>query len=184
MRARELGLDLGERDAARLAARPADDRADRRLSAISRSRSSVDGGERGLDRLLAELLGAMRHALVEQLARVGFVRRSPRRAHARALRDRASVKVGSCGAPISRIEPHRQSGLRHVLLGLAAPCTRRNGRSRRPAPRWRGRRGCLRPDDRALPTPPEAITGTGRRRRPRGSARCRSRSWCRRGPSR
>ncbi len=30
-----------------------------------------DRRERGLDRLLAELLGAMRHALVEQLARIG-----------------------------------------------------------------------------------------------------------------
>ena len=41
--------------------------------------------------------------------------------------------------------------------------TCRNGRSRRQAPRSHGRRGCLRPDGRALPTPPEAITGIAHR---------------------
>ena len=43
-------------------------------SAINRSRSSLDRGDHGLDRLLAELLGAMRHAPVDELARIGDVR--------------------------------------------------------------------------------------------------------------
>ena len=67
-----------------------------------------------------------------------------------------------------RIEPHRQAGARHVLLGLAHACARRNGRSRPPAPRWRGRRGCPRPDDRECRRRPRRSPAPAPRRRWRG----------------
>ena len=72
MRAAELRLDLGERDAARLQhhqqmIEQVGGLGDQALAVFA------DRRERGLDRLLAELLGAMRHALVEQLARVGLL---------------------------------------------------------------------------------------------------------------
>ena len=80
-------------------------------------------GKRGLDRLLAELFGALGHAAVEQLSRIGHVRAllgaalhalfqvmEGERCHVRFLsislirRDRARTDGRS------RIEPHRQTG--------------------------------------------------------------------------
>ena len=72
MRAAEHGLDLGERDAARL---QHDEQMVEQVGGLGDQVLAIlaDRRERGLDRLLAELLGAMRHALVEQLAGVGLL---------------------------------------------------------------------------------------------------------------
>ena len=69
----ERRLDLGQRDAARL------QQHQQMIEQIGGFRDQpvavfLHGGDHGLDRLLAELLGAMRDALVEQLAGIGLRR--------------------------------------------------------------------------------------------------------------
>src|SRR5580704_5830963 len=68
----ELGLDLRERDAAGV---EHDQEMVEHVGGFADDALAVfaDRGNRRLDRLLAEFLGAMRHAAVEQLARVGHV---------------------------------------------------------------------------------------------------------------
>src|SRR5580704_10268718 len=68
----ELGLDFGERDAAGM---EHDQEMVEHVGGLADDALTVfaDRGNRRLDRLLAEFLGAMRHAAVEQLARVGHV---------------------------------------------------------------------------------------------------------------
>ena len=69
---REHALHLGELDAARL------QHNEQMVKQVRRLGDQVlaiiaDRRERGLHRLLAELLGAMRHALLDQLAGVGLL---------------------------------------------------------------------------------------------------------------
>jgi hypothetical protein len=68
----QLGLDVRERDPARL------QHHQQMIDEIGALRDQplailADGGKRGLDRLLAQLLGAMGDAAVEQLAGIGQV---------------------------------------------------------------------------------------------------------------
>src|SRR5262245_38774471 len=107
----------------------------------------LDRGQNGLDRFLAQLLGAMARALIEEPARIGHLRTrfgallhaffkimeskighqlSPP-CHSTSLRYRKSrAAQPGARAALSKIrrrtrlsiEPHRQSGTGHVPLGL------------------------------------------------------------------
>ncbi len=137
-------------------------------------------GDDGLDRLLAELLGAALRRRRRGASRSRIRRARPWRAAAMMASRSARVK-----AVIAQVQPHRQPGRPPYAPWPAGSCRCRNGRSRRRARRWHGRR--VTPSTRwsSVPTPPDAMTGTGTASATRaGQRRDRSRSWCRRGPSR
>src|SRR5438477_6140851 len=124
---RQRGLHLVERYGARL------EQNQKMIKQIGRFGDQplaafTDRRQRGLDRLLAELLGAMRHALVEQLARIGGLGtrggalfdagRQVVEGEARHEKS-SSISAGGWAAKSSCVEPHRQPGGRHVALGFA-----------------------------------------------------------------
>ena len=111
MRSAERRLHLRERDPARR------EHDQQMVDEVGRLRDQpltilLDRGDHGLDRLLAELLGAMRHALVEELARVGGVR-ARLRALLYALSRSWRVKFGIGFAPRLHITfaRYRKSGV-------------------------------------------------------------------------
>ena len=98
MRAAERRLDLGELDAARL---QHNEQMVEQVGGLGDQVLAIlgHGRERGLHRLLAELLGAMRHALVDQLAGIGL---RPARAAARSCtRASRSCSVKTHGVAIA-----------------------------------------------------------------------------------
>src|SRR5262245_51412263 len=78
----------------------------------------ADGGKRGLDRLLAELLGTMRHALVDELACVGRGR-----AGLRALvhAGRQIVQGELVHARLNSTSGRRRGGRRHGSSRVGNP---------------------------------------------------------------
>src|SRR6266536_5200868 len=153
----------------------------------------LDSRQHGLDRLLAELLGAMRHALVEEPARVRRVR-ARLRALLHALFEIAEGEIRHrlCSALAYHLRPPSQIVLqakdRAASAGRHGPYTawprkwyaRRNGSTRLRAPRTRGRRGCPRPGAPRCRRRPRRSPAPAPRRRRRGGALCRTLAWCRR----
>ncbi len=82
----ERRFDLGQRDTTRF------EQYQQMVKQIGRFRDQtpfvlLDGGQTGLYRLLAQFLGAVSDALVDQRTRIRFRRRSPWRARAPAFPD-------------------------------------------------------------------------------------------------
>ena len=186
VRARELRLDLVERDAARL---EHDQQVVEQVGGLGDQRARVlaDRGERRLDRLLADFLAQCSTPSSSSLRGVGRLGARRARARATTMRGRGRARVKPCSS--SQAHCHGSSRIGRPARAMCSLASRdregrRNGRSRRRAPRWRGRRGRPRPGDRACRRRPRRPPAPAPRRRSRASARGRSRARCRRGPSR
>ena len=116
---------------------------------------ALDRGDRGLDRLLAELLGACGDAGCGELRGIGAGIAGGRARAATILARSSSVNWGIlaelflASALLGRNAADRYPRFCHVPPSPRRSCGRRNGRSRRRARRSHARRGYPRPDGRA-----------------------------------
>src|SRR6516225_8054224 len=137
----------------------------------------LDRRQHGLDRLLAELLGAMRHALVEEPARIGGMR-ARLRALLHALFEIAEgeVRHRSCSALAYHLrsppqigqrawcEPGREAASFHIppepasMAQCRAPCSISGSILRRPIPISPRKRSAARSFARNSPTDAGSMT--------------------------
>src|SRR6185437_13337206 len=181
----KLGLDCGQRHTARFQhykqmIKQVSDLCDESAVVF------LHGSHHGFHGLFAQLLGAMIDTLIEQRAGIGILR-----ARFRAFVDplfkigqRELAHMASFARSFITDRAVSADPLLPCIPWLAVRCTRRNGRSRPPAPPWHGRRGCPPPCDRACRRRPKRSPAPTRHLPPRGSTEHRSLSWFRRDPSR